>query len=103
MSKLGTYLTSWNKGWSIGAEICRGIFFSKSETGFCPTHSCAWRGKGPGKHGITDKNFIITKINSIDSPERTLSSTDTPHEEYLVISGDDKGTQLHGDCLGMYQ
>ena len=82
------YLYSWNKGWSMGINIFIPQFFSKNINGFCPSQSTIWI---IGRNAKSLK-VIVQKIISVKS-----------HEEYLVISGEGTGTQLRGDCLGMYQ
>ena len=44
----------------------------------------------------------LTEIRSDDVIENKIHA-ETSHEQYLVISGDGKGKQLRGDCLGMYR
>ena len=45
---------------------------------------------------------ILTEFRTEDVPEMKIHA-EASNEEYLVISGDGKGKQLRGDCLGMYQ
>ena len=100
----GTYLSSWDLGWSIGPEVCKGVFFSKSERGFCPTKAFYWHWLSPTTYPM---NIIITKLTSKESLESTSTTTvtdlmindvvemkidaDASQEPYLVIVGDGDG------------